>query len=399
MKRQVLLSLAMVATLVEGALGAMPSETAVADAMNNAMRDSDLPAVVAIAVNREGEQVSYTYGKAIWSESSAVTPDHIFRIASMTKLVTSIAALQLVEQGIVGLDDDLSELMPDMAEIPLLRDGKLVTAQSRITLRHLLTHSSGFGYEGATVQGEWDGHDEWSYEDAPRRFEAGTDFLYGTSTDWVGKLVERLSGLSLDIYVEENITGPLGMKRTFFEVPEELHPLLVSFGSRGEDGAGELTESPGRVPASPPERFGGGGGLFSTPADYMKLLLALLNDGQFEGGRILTRETISALQENQIPTISMDPSERYYLPSTCCNFNGLMDSGSGWGLAAMLDFDARPYGRSAGTMLWGGIFNTYFFVDFESGVAASIFTQHLPFNHPATTTLFERFSELVYSAQ
>ena len=103
------------------------------------------------------------------------------------------------------------------------------------------------------------------------------------------------------------------------------------------------------------------------------------------------------MRRNQLPAGALDPTGRYFNPRFCCNFNGLMDATSGWGLAFMLDNRPRAYGRSAGTALWGGVFNTYFFIDFDAGIAASIFTQHLPFNHEATTSLFERFAALVYA--
>jgi methyl acetate hydrolase len=205
-------------------------------AMNEAMKSSDLPAVVAIAVNTKGEQLTYSYGKAIWTGNEVVTPQHIFRIYSMTKIVTSIAAMQLVEKKIINLDQDLSTYLPEMSKIPILEDGKLRAAKNPITLRHLLSHSSGFGYPFTDEQLSQFDRSKWEYKDLPRRFESGTQFLYGTSTDWVGRLIEKVTGMSLAKYFQQNITGPLGMKRTFFNVPDSLKPLIVSQGRRGDDG-------------------------------------------------------------------------------------------------------------------------------------------------------------------
>ena len=161
--------------------------------MDEALSNSDLPALIAIAINNKGERVDYIFGKAIWTEeNSKVTPQHIFRIYSMTKIVTSIAAMQLVEKGLVKLDEDLSPFLPEMSKIPILSNGKLITAKNPITLRHLLTHTSGFGYNSTDEELSKFDRSQWGYKDLPRKFESGTQFLYGTSTDWAGRLVEKI---------------------------------------------------------------------------------------------------------------------------------------------------------------------------------------------------------------
>ncbi len=373
-----------------------PSQGEVETVMEQAMQGNDLPAVVAIAIHQNGESISYAYGKAIWSGEVEVSPDHLFRIYSMTKLVTSIAAMQLVEQDLVDLDDDLSGLLPEMAKIPILRDGKLSAAKQNITLRHLLTHTSGFGYPVTDAELSTFATEGWPHEDFPRRFESGTSFLYGTSTDWVGKLVEKLSGVSLDVYFKRHIFEPLGMSRTFYNVPDSLKPLIVSMGDRGDDGKGKLKELPNRVPEAKTITFSGGSGLFSTPSDYTKLLKCMLQFGAGPGEPILNKETVLEMTRNQVGSISLDPEGRYFDPGMCCNFTGFMDGDSKWGLAFMIDNNDRPYGRKSGTVLWGGLRNTYFYIDYQSGVAAGIFSQQLPFNHNSTTSLFEKFSELAY---
>lgn len=367
--------------------------------MNVAVAASDLPAVVAISINNKGQLLNYSYGKAVWGENSKVTIHHIFRIYSMTKIITSIAVMQLVEKGLVKLDDDLSLLIPEMSTIPILSDGKLITPKNPITLRHLLTHTSGFGY--TTTDNELSKFDRtnWNYKDLPRRFESGTQFLYGTSTDWTGRLVEKLSGLTLEEYFRKNITGPLGMNRTWFNVPDSLKQFIVSRGRRGDDGMQPLVEMPDRIPVKPVTEFSGGGGLFSSPDDFTKLLQCLLNYGAWRGMRILKKETIEEMNKNQIGNISMKDAGKFFNPSSCCNFTGITSSTTKWGLGGLIDNEDKPYGRKAGTILWGGLMNTYFYIDYKSGIAASIYSQHLPFNHPATTSLFEKFSELIYSQQ
>jgi methyl acetate hydrolase len=373
-----------------------PLQDRVTELMDEAIKNSDLPAVVALAINKKGQRLTYTYGKAVWTEDQKVTTKHIFRIYSMTKVVTSIAAMQLVEKGLIGLDDDLSSLMPEMASIPILSSGQLSQAKNPITLRHLLTHTSGFGY--IYTDKELDNFDtiNWRYKDLPRRFESGTQFLYGNSIDWVGRIVEKVTKMDLEAYFRKNITGPLGMSRTWFNVPDSLKSFIVSRGKRGDDGKQPLVELPDRIPTNVVTEYSGGAGLFSTPEDYTKLLQCLLNGGKSGKVQILKKKTIREMAENQIGNIIINVADAYFQP-LCCDLKGLLSTTSKWGLAWAIDNEDKPYGRSAGTVFWGGSLNTYFYIDFKSGIAASIYTQHFPFNHPETTNLFERFSEIIYS--
>ena len=375
-----------------------PSEERIIQQMDSIMTDSDLPGLVAIAINKNGEKREYTYGNAIWGEESPIKSNNIFRIASMTKLVTSIAALQLVELDSIELDEDLSSLMPEMAAIPILTNEKtLIKGKNPITLRHLLTHTSGFGYFFTdSLLAKFD-TTNWKNEGLPRRFESGTQFLYSRSTDWIGKLIEKISGLTLEDYFRIHITGPLKMNRTWFNVPDSLKIEIVSFGSRKAEGSKEISEFPDRVPETKTKVFSGGGGLFSSPEDYTKLLTCLLNNGIYDGGQLLQKATIDEMFEDQTKSISMDIGNNYFQIGLCCDFRGLIKPTSKWSLAGLIDTEGTPYGRKAGTLLWGGIFNTYFYIDRQSGVAASIYTQYLPFNYPATTMIFEKFSEIIYN--
>ncbi len=376
-----------------------PTLAKITSLMDEAMKTNDLPAVVAIAINSKNQKRSYTFGKAVWTENEPVTTNHIFRIASMTKLITSIAAMQLVEKGLIGLDDDLTLILPEMSQIPILSNGKLIQAKNPITLRHLLTHTAGFGYKGATDKEltEFD-ESKWEYKDSPRRFESGTQFLYGSSTNWVGKLVEKISKMDLENYFRQNITGPLGMNRTWFNVPDSLKKYIVSWGLRGSDGKQALKESADRIPTTIVTDFRGDGGLYSSPEDYTLLLKCLLNDGTLGNVKLLKKKTILEMTKNQIGSISIHNPNAYFDPGNCCNFNGITSPTTTWGLAWLIDNEDKPYGRKAGTVLWGGARNTFFYIDFKSGIAASIYTQHRPFNHPATTGLFEKFSEIIYSS-
>lgn len=375
-----------------------PAQEQVTFIMNDAMKISDLPAVVAIASNIKNEEVSFIYGKAVWTEDIDVTENHIFRLWSMTKLITSVAALQLVERGEIGLDDDLSNLLPEMSEIPILTNGKLTEPKNPITLRHLLTHTSGFGYGCCTdlELSKFD-YENWEHPDAPRRFESGTQFLYGTSLEWVGKVVEKVSNSTLEDYFRRNITEPLRMERTFFNVPDSLQQFIVSSGSRGKDGKQPLTENKGRIPKKKVTRFSGDDGLWSTPNDYMLILKCLLNYGTLDNVKILNRETVEEMTKNQIGDINMDSEGNYFHPEYCCDLSGLATNSTKWGLAWAIDNQGKDYGRKPGTVFWGGMMNTFFYIDYKSGVTACIFTQHIPFNHPETISVFDEFSKTIYS--
>lgn len=375
-----------------------PSKEIVSRQMDSILEKSDLRGLVAIAINREGEKIEYTYGEAIWNTKTPIKTNSIFRIASMTKLVTSVAVMQLVEKDSIGLDEDLAYILPEMASIPILKDEKgLIEGKDPITLRHLLTHTSGFGYFFTDSLLASFNATDWNYDDLPRRFESGTQFLYGTSLDWVGKLVEKISGLSLEEYFRKNITGPLNMSRTWFNVPDSLHNEIVTCGIRGNDGTGILTEITHPYPTVKKENCNGGSGLFSSPEDYSKLLTCLLHDGIYPNGKLLQKETVDEIFKEQLDDISMNIEENYYQPGVCCNFEGLIRPNSNWGLAGLIDSDMTSYGRKEGTLLWGGIYNTYWYIDRESGVVATIFTQYLPFNHSATTLVFNKFSEIIYT--
>ncbi|PQJ21132.1 serine hydrolase [Tenacibaculum sp. SG-28] len=374
-----------------------PVQEKITTEMDAVMKSSDLPAIVAMASNKKGEEVSYSYGKAIWGANDAVTPQHIFQLQSMTKLITSIAALQLVERGEIALDDDLSAVLPILKTIPILHKGKLTSPKNAITLRHLLTHTSGFGYTFTDLELSQFPYTNWNYPDGPRRFESGTQFLYGTSLAWVGKVIEKVSNTSLDIYVKEHITKPLNMQRTFFNVPDSLQQFIVTRGFRGADGKQSLRAIKDRVPRRKVTSYSGDDGLWSSPSDYMQLLKCMLNYGTLNGVKILEKGTVEEMKNNQIGDISMDASGNYFNPAYCCNLENFTTESTKWGLAWAIDTEGKAYGRKPGTVYWGGMMNTYFYIDYTSEVAVCVFSQHIPFNHKATTTFLDSFSQVLYA--
>ncbi len=356
-------------------------------------QNSSLPAAIMGSTTKDGRMDWYAFGPSTWDATDTVTKDHIFRIASMTKAITSVAALQLVEQGLIGLDEPLDSLMPEMDSIPILTpNGDLIKSEKSITLRHLLTHTSGFSYKFTSSRLANFNPETWDFKDNPRLFEPGTSWQYGTSTDWVGKIIEKVSGQDLETYFKESITGPLKMQSTFFNVPESLTGRIVSWGSRDSTGFQETQ----RIPEKPATTFSGGGGLYSTPHDYLTFLKCLLNDGELDGRRILKAETVAMMFENQLPE---NQSLVHNLPEgDLVSFDGeFMDEADKHGLAWAIEDNEDEVIRSKGAAYWAGIGNSYYTIDKDQGIALVYFTQFLPFNDPESFKFYRFFEKQVYS--
>ena len=198
-------------------------------------------------INKNGKMKFYSNGPSRWDRNDTINENNIFRIASMTKALGSVAALQLVERGEITLDEPLDDYLPKMSSIKIINyDNEIVDPINSITLRHLLTHTAGFGYwftsEKLSRWNELKEEINWTENYQPRLFESGTSYMYGTSIDWVGRLVEKISGMNLEDYFRENITGPLEMNSTWFNVPEELESLVVTSSYRNLE-TGELVKN------------------------------------------------------------------------------------------------------------------------------------------------------------
>ena len=385
--KKLLLFTAIISTLI----GCEP-KTKESSQLNSYFKNSTIPAAIMGSINKSGEKKWRSFGPSVWGAKDTVNNEHIFRIFSMTKAIASVAALQLVERGVIGLDDPLNKLMPEMTSIPILtEEGELIKSNAPITLRHLLTHTSGFGYEFTSSRLANFKPDQWEYEDLPRLFEPGKRWHYGTSTDWVGKVIERLSGQDLETYLRENITGPLGMQSTWFNVPDNLKDKIVSWGTRDSIGFNEFD----RVPI-PTKTFSGGGGLFSSPKDYLVFLQCILNDGTLNNVQILTPESIEMMFKNQLShqmKINFDLPEGG-LPDTVGRFSDESDT---YSLAWAIEDSENERVRPKGSAYWAGIANSYYTVDKKNGNAVVYFTQFLPFNDKESYDFYRLFEKEVLS--
>ena len=362
----------------------------------------DLPCAVAGVANADGTLYMGAAGLRSLDETQAMTTDTIFAIASMTKAITTVATLQLVEQGLIDLDAPITTYLPDLDRLKVLScfddEGKpmLVSPESIPTTRQLLTHTSGYVYEIWNANGlknVANGNLDSFFTDggngmmAPLGFSPGQRWEYGICIDWAGVVVETLSGKSLDVYFSDHIFSPLRMQDTFYEVPEEKTARRAAIHSRQVSG---LTVIPHLG-----EPVSGGGGLSSTIADYLRFMRAILNQGTLDGAAILQPYTVDMMFENNIGDLIVTPGTTL-MPTLSNYFDMGFGTPSKWGLGFLLHQAQTESGRPKGTASWAGLFNSYFWIDRENDLCAVICTQVLPFYDTHAIAMLKDFEAAVY---
>lgn len=367
----------------------------------------DLPGVVAMVADRDGTTYAAAFGHCSAADNAALTADSVFWIASMSKAITSVAAMQLVEQGKLQLDSPLGDIVPDLAAPQVLEgfadDGRprLRPARREITLRHLLTHTSGFGYAfGDTQLLQYVLQEQIpdittcttaAYR-LPLLFEPGERWHYGIGIDWAGRVVEAVSGQSLEDYLKEHILAPLGMRDTGFALTSAQQERLVAMHARLPDGS--LQQIPFALPQNP-EFYMGGGGLYGTARDYLRFLRMILQQGQLDGVRILRPETVQLMTQNQIGDLQAGQIKSAVpeLTNDCDFFPGMQQR---WGLGFLINTEPSPQGRSAGSLAWAGLGNTYYWLDPAHDLVGLFMTQILPFADSRAIGVFNQFEAGVY---
>ena len=366
-----------------------------------------IPAATAMAATADKITYQGAFGMRDAGSGIAVKPDSIFAIASMTKAITSVAAMQLVDQGKLKLDEPVSKHIPEFATLQVLdgydSSGKptLRPVRTPVTLRHLLTHTSGFCYD------TWSG-DMMKYEKAtgtsvapgvvaplvPLMFEPGTRWQYGYSADWSGRLVEVVSGLTLEAYFQRNICEPLGMTDTSFILAPEKFDRLV--GRYDHQPGGSFKQQPRELP-KPPAAFNGGGGLYSTAGDYIKFAQMILRRGRgADGKQILHPKTVSLMAANQIGNLGAGKLKTF-APERSSDVDvhpGAIDK---WGLGFLINTTPYPSGRSAGSLAWAGIWNTFYWIDPKRQICAVLMMQFLPFVDTEAVAMLSEFEKAVYA--
>ena len=385
----------------------MATRRGVDDVLQAAVDSGDVPCVVAMAGDRDGVIYEGAAGERAPGSGEPVGPDTTFRIASMTKMVATVAALQLVERGTLDLDDDVETCLPEFGELQVLEgfDGdtpRLRAPAGKATVRQLVTHTSGLTYwfwnadvarwhEVTGIPNVLSG--SMDIFKAPLVADPGTRFEYGINTDWLGRVVEAAGGQSLRDHFDEHILGPLGMTSTAFLIDDAQRERCVPIHLRGEDGAWAASDIDW---SQQPEWWAGGHGLYSTPNDYLRFQRMLLNGGTLDGAQILSRATVEAAFRNQIGELEFPAAIATADPGSTADF--VAGPGLKWGLGLLLNPDDQPGMRAAGSGAWAGLFNTHFWVDPASGVTGAIYTQSLPFVEPRVFALYPAFEQALYAS-
>jgi len=395
--------------------GAARADKAKVDAvLSGAVSSGNVPGVVALAADDKGVLYEGAFGKRNLETGTAMTPDTMFWIASMTKAVTSTAAMQLVEQGKLSLDKPISDVVMELSAAQVLEgfdaEGKpkLRPPKRPITLRHLLTHTAGFSYrlwdaKAVRYASSIERLPAAERRRAPRRplmFDPGERWRYGTNIDCVGRIVEFISGEPLDAYFRKHILDPLGMNDTAFVISAPQREREASVHRRGRNGslAPEPLEHPPAPPRSaPPRSFSGGGGIYSTAPDYLTLIRTLLRGGSLDGVRILRPETVALMGQNQIGEVEVG-----VMKTTAPTLSNDVDFFPGinlkWGFGHMINMQRVVDGRSAGSLTWGGLLNTYYWIDPARRIAAVFMTQILPFADTHALRIYRQFERGIYAA-
>jgi methyl acetate hydrolase len=376
--------------------------------LERAVSEGKVPGVVAVAANHDGVIYEGAFGQRSIDSDTPMTLDTVFWIASMTKAITSVAAMQLVEKGKIQLDEPVSRVLPELDSIQVLEgfdsNGHPILRKPKrpITLRHLLTHTAGFTYDMWNADMvrymEYEGIPGMieckniTLLKTPLVFDPGDRWEYGISIDWVGKVVEAVSGQSLRDYLKENIFTPLGMIDTDFIIQPGARERLAAMHQRDENGT--LNRIDFEVPQEP-EFFMGGGGLYSTAGDYVTFLQMLLNEGTFKDVRILQSETVKEMGINQIGDLNVLPMKTA-IPAVTNDVDLFPGMVKKWGLGYMITTEDAPTGRSAGSLTWAGLGNTYFWIDPVKRVTGVLLTQILPFADASVLELLTDFETAIY---
>ena len=367
----------------------------------------EIPGVVAMAATGSETIYEGAFGKRDLGKDDAMTADSVFWIASMTKAITTAAGMQLVEQGKLSLDEPIGKVLPDLASPQVLEgfdasgNPKLRPAKGAITLRQLMTHTAGFVYN------MWNGDNALYLEKTgtpaittcqnaalktPLASDPGTRWEYGTNIDFVGKAVEAASGKKLDAYLRENLFAPLGMNDTGFKISDSMRKRLVGMHARTPEG---LAPIPFELEQNP-EFHMGGGGLYGTAADYIKFTQMILNKGKGGGNEVLKPETVALMGQNNIGGLEVGKMTTA-LPIYTNDVDLYPGMVKKWGLSFLINTAQTPEGRSAGSLAWAGLANTYFWIDPARDVSGVILMQLLPFADSICLEAFAGFERGIYA--
>ena len=371
-----------------------------------------------IYLKKNGEDFetnSISFGKSHWSNDDDLNGDHIFRLMSMSKPITAIAAMQLVEKGKLNLDSPAEEVLPELENIPVLNaDNKLVKQSKSITLRHLMSHTSGFAYNSLMMITSKKFRNLstfmklnlfirgivtyiYPFSKGPRLFEAGSNFKYGTGLGFVGMMIEKVTGQTLEEYCKENIFDPLDMKNTFFTIPREKKHQIVPLGIRQGKKSRVIRKMPFK--GQPYLRFWrksyyGGTEIFSSPNDFAKFVKCLMNKGLYKEKKIISESSFNEM---------IKPGDFDQMFERDDNYNFLMGENgrlknkmNRYGLGLTISFDPND-SRPVGSIAHGGAACTFFSFNLDRQKAALIFSNFYPYNDKEWHDMVVAFEKEVYA--
>jgi CubicO group peptidase (beta-lactamase class C family) len=363
---------------------------------------ANLPGAVGMVVDRDGVRFSEALGVADVDGRTPVELDTQFQIASMTKALVTLAAMQLVEAGQLELDAPVGKQLPELADAQVLTgfgengQPQLRPAARPITLRHLLTHTAGLGHffihppvlqyfaaTGMPAPGTR------ASITMPLMFDPGESWEYAVGIDWAGLAIEAVTGRRLGDYMAEHIFEPLGMTRTGFyqTAPDGLAQVHV------RDESCLLKVKP--MFLSGGEFDMGGGGLIGTAPDYARFVRAVLRGGELDGNRVLSEAGLAEMARNQVA-----PLRAGYMgsamPALAAPYDTFPDQYTGWGLGFLINPETGPNGRSPGSLAWAGIFNSYYWIDPAKGVGGVFMSQLSPFGDPGALAAFAALERIAY---
>lgn len=358
------------------------------EALHGYVKDGKLSGGVVLVARRGKVAYAEAFGQRDLETRAPMREDSIFRIASQTKALVSVGVLMLQEEGRLLLNDPLWKYLPEFKEttvaVPKQGGGyEVVKAKRAVNIRDLLTHTSGIGYGGGVARDRWEAAKitGWYFADrdepvsatvarmAALPFDAqpGERYIYGYSTDILGAVIERASGQPLDEFLRTRIFEPLGMKDTHFYLPESKTERFATVYSAKESGGLERAPEPGGMVGQgaylkgPRKSFSGGAGLLSTANDYARFLSMLLNGGELDGKRLLSRKSVELMTTDHLNGVAFRDGQ-----------------GFGLGFSVVKDLGARGQAGSVGEYGWGGAYHSVYWVDPKEQLVVVYFTQLIP---------------------
>lgn len=367
------------------------------------------PGVVAMATDRKGNIYEGAAGVRELGKDQPMTVDSVMAIFSTTKALTGTTVMQLVEEGKIRLDDPAKTYVPEIAEIQVL-DGFDAVGQPQtraprrdITLRDLMLHTAGFSYEFFS-------HDDLKLRTARNiptvvtstfdsirtvlLHEPGERWTYGVNIDWLGKVVEEQRGKRLGDVMKERIFAPLGMTDIAFDMSDAMRARRATIHDRATDG--RLTPLPDLVLPQPAPMDMGGHGLYATVGEYMKFIRMFLNDGVGEHGRVLRPETVAAMSVNGLPAGVASGGWETSIASLSNAGEFSPTVPKSWAYTFQVNEEDTPTGRPAGSLMWAGLANCFYWIDRKTGVGGYWGSQILPFQDVSSYPGFVDFETAVY---